>query len=43
MVSEKHRHMADPFWDDSAMMLISSLIAYVKETVPEESGMHNFI
>lgn len=42
MVSEKHRHMADPFWDDSAMMLISSLIAYVKETVPEESGMHNF-
>lgn len=34
--------MADPFWDDSAMMLISSLIAYVKETIPEESGMHNF-
>ncbi len=42
MVNEKRRHMADPFWDDSAMMLISSLIAYVKETVPEESGMHNF-
>ncbi len=32
----------DPFWDDSSLMLINSLIAYIKETVPENSKDHNF-
>lgn len=32
----------DPYWDDSSLMLINSLIAYVKETVPEDSDKHNF-
>lgn len=33
---------ADPFWDDSSLMLINSLIAYIKETKPEDSEDHNF-
>lgn len=32
----------DPFWDDSSLMLINSLISYVKETVPVDSKDHNF-
>lgn len=40
--SEKGRGSVDPFWDDSSLMLINSLIAYVKEMIPEESENHNF-
>lgn len=32
----------DPFWDDSSLMLINSLISYVKENVPVDSKVHNF-
>ena len=31
----------DPFWDESSLMLISSLIAYIKETVPIYDKGHN--
>ncbi len=40
--SPKGRGAIDPFWDDSSLMLINSLIAYVKEMIPENSGEHNF-
>ena len=33
---------ADPFWDDSSLMLINSLIAYIKENISEDSKNHNF-
>lgn len=32
----------DPYWDNTSLMLINSLIAYIKETVPEKSMDHNF-
>lgn len=32
----------DPYWDNTSLMLINSLIAYIKETVPENSKEHNF-
>lgn len=32
----------DPYWDNTSLMLINSLIAYIKETVPENSLAHNF-
>lgn len=32
----------DPYWDNTSLMLINSLIAYIKETVPENSKDHNF-
>jgi len=32
----------DPFWDNTSLMLINSLIAFIKETVPENSREHNF-
>lgn len=32
----------DPYWDNTSLMLINSLIAYIKETVPEDSHDHNF-
>lgn len=32
----------DPYWDNTSLMLINSLIAYIKETVPENSMDHNF-
>lgn len=32
----------DPYWDNMSLMLINSLIAYIKETVPEKSMDHNF-
>lgn len=32
----------DPYWDNTSLMLINSLIAYIKETVPENSDDHNF-
>lgn len=35
-------YSADPFWDDSSLMLINSLISYIKETMDEGSDGHNF-
>lgn len=32
----------DPYWDNTSLMLINSLLAYIKETVPENSKNHNF-
>lgn len=32
----------DPFWDDSSLMLINSLLSYVKETEAIDSSKHNF-
>jgi type IV secretion system protein VirD4 len=32
----------DPFWDETSLMLINSMIAYVKETSTEDSLKHNF-
>ena len=32
----------DPYWDNTALMLINSFISYIKETVPEDSMDHNF-
>ena len=32
----------DPYWDNTSLMLINSLIAYIKETVSEKSMDHNF-
>ncbi len=32
----------DPYWDNTTLMLINSLISYIKETVPENSSYHNF-
>ena len=32
----------DPYWDNTSLMLINSLIAYIKETIPEKSMDHNF-
>lgn len=42
LVSGRASYNADPFWDDTSLMLISSLIAYVKEKLPEQTGMQNF-
>lgn len=35
-------YAVDPFWDDSSLMLINSLISYIKENVPEDSKEHSF-
>lgn len=32
----------DPYWDNASLMLINSLLAYIKETVPENSSEHSF-
>lgn len=42
LVKSSGAYSADPFWDDSSLMLINSLLAYIKETASEESGDHNF-
>lgn len=35
-------YSTDPFWDDSSLMLLNSLIALIKETCEENSGRDNF-
>ena len=35
-------YSADPFWDDSSLMLINSVIAYTKETSEEVARNNNF-
>ncbi len=42
LVKSSGAYSADPFWDDSSLMLINSLIAYVKEKIPVDSKDHNF-
>ncbi len=42
LVKSSDGKSTDPFWDESALMLINSLIAYIKETVPEDSKDQNF-
>lgn len=42
LVKSSGAYSSDPFWDDSSLMLINSLLAYIKETATEESGNHNF-
>lgn len=42
LVRSSSSHCSDPFWDDSSLMLINSLISYVKETKPEWDESHNF-
>ena len=42
LVRSSRAYSADPFWDDSSLMLINSLISYIKETVPVNSKDHNF-
>jgi type IV secretion system protein VirD4 len=32
----------DPYWDDTSLMLINSVISCIKEMFPEDSGNHNF-
>lgn len=36
------RRAQDPYWDSTSLMLINSMIAYIKETIPEDSDEHNF-
>ena len=42
LVRSSGSYVADPFWDDSSLMLINSMISYIKENVPEDSREHNF-
>lgn len=42
LVKSSGTYSADPFWDDSSLMLINSLIAYIKENTSEDSKDHNF-
>ena len=42
LVRSSGTYSADPFWDDSSLMLINSLIAYTKETSRGNAGKDNF-
>lgn len=42
LVKSSGAYSADPFWDDSSLMLINSLIAYIKESIPTDSEEHSF-
>ena len=42
LVRSSGAYSLDPFWDDSSLMLINSLIAYTKEVCSEDDGHHNF-
>lgn len=42
LVRSERGHANDPFWDDSSLMLINSLIALVKESIAENTSEHNF-
>ncbi len=41
IVSSSDGKSSDPFWDESSLMLINSLIAYIKESTREESQGQN--
>ena len=42
LVKSSGQYSNDPFWDDTSLMLINSLIAYVTEHYDDESGGRNF-
>ena len=42
LVKSSGQYSNDPFWDDTSLMLINSLIAYVTEHYDDESGDRNF-
>ncbi len=42
LVNGSGTYSADPFWDDSSLMLINSLIAYTKEMGAREESINNF-
>lgn len=41
IVSSSDGKSSDPFWDESALILINSIIAYIKESTKEESQGQN--
>ncbi len=42
LVKSSGSYSADPFWDDSSLMLINSLLAYTKEVGAKNEKMNNF-
>ena len=42
LVKSSGAYSDDPFWDDSSLMLINSLIAYTKEVGKGDDGQNNF-
>ena len=42
LVRSSRGRTADPYWDDMSLMLINSLISYVKETTKETDKQHSF-
>ena len=39
---KRSRYSLDPFWDDSSLMLINSLLAYTKEMGARDEELNNF-
>ena len=42
LVRSSRGYSPDPFWDDSSLMLINSMIAFIKETNSVNAGLDNF-
>lgn len=42
LVKSSGTYSSDPYWEGTSLMLINSLIAYVKECIPENSELHTF-
>jgi len=42
LVKSSGGYAADPFWDDTSLMLINSLLAYTKEKYAEDDKRNNF-
>lgn len=42
LVRSSGTYSSDPYWDDMSLLMINSLIAYVKEHIPVDSPDHSF-